>query len=139
MYVYRWRDTHRRLQELRDFEGDPRDGIIVEYVDPVTGRPVLPTLSFGVQLLKSGFEQWQRKTASTLFCVVQGQGRADVEGDGFEWKENDVFVVPSWHWYRNVNTMNEDLILFAVSDGPALEKLGFFRSQGRTTAGEIVD
>jgi gentisate 1,2-dioxygenase len=140
MYVYRWRDTHRRLQELRDFEGDPRDGIVVEYVDPVSGRAVLPTLSFRVQLLKSGFvPQWQRKTASTLFCVVQGQGRADVEDESFEWKENDVFVVPSWHWYRNVNTTNDDLILFSVSDSPALEKLGFFRSQGRSKTDEIID
>jgi gentisate 1,2-dioxygenase len=140
MYVYRWRDTYLRLQQLRALDGDPRDGIIVEYVDPVNGRAVLPTLSFRVQLLKSDFEpQWQRKTASTLFCVVQGEGRAEVDGDNFEWKENDVFVVPSWHWYRNINTGNDDLILFSVSDSPALEKLGFFRSQGKSKAGEIVD
>ena len=47
-------------------------------------------------------------------------------------------VTASWHWYRNVNTVNEDLILFSVSDSPALEKLGFFRSQGRSATGEIV-
>ena len=140
MYVYRWRDTYQRLRELRDLDGDPRDGIIVEYVDPVTGNAVLPTLSFSVQLLKSDFKpQWQRKTASTLFCVVQGKGRTEVDSDSFEWKENDVFVVPSWHWYRNTNTASDDLILFSVSDSPALEKLGFFRSQGKSQAGEIVD
>ena len=55
MYVYRWRDTYQRLRELRDLEGDPREGIIVEYVDPVTGNAVLPTLSFRVQLLKPDF------------------------------------------------------------------------------------
>jgi hypothetical protein len=29
--------------------------------------------------------------------------------------------------------------LFSVSDSPALEKLGFFRSQGKSQEGEIVD
>ena len=55
-------------------------------------------------------------------------------------RENDVFVVPSWHWYRNINeSADGDLILFSVSDSPALEKLGFFRSQAKLEVGQIVD
>ena len=124
------------LRELRDLDGDPRDGIIVEYVDPVTGNAVLPTLSFRVQLLKSDFKpQWQRKTASTLFCVVQGKGRIGSRRDSFEWKENDVFVVPSWHWYRNTNTAGDDLVLFSVSDSPALEKARLFPLAGKIASG----
>jgi gentisate 1,2-dioxygenase len=132
MYVYRWSDTRSRLDQLRDFEGDPRDGIVIEYVDPVTGQPVLPTMSFRVQLFRPGLvPQWQRKTASTLFCVVEGEGRTEFDGQSFEWKTNDVFVVPSWTWYRNINGSSSDLVLLSVSDSPALEKLKFLRMQAR--------
>lgn len=141
MYVYRWQDTFNALQELRDFAGDPRDGIVVEYVDPVTGRSVLPTLSFRAQLFRpNDVPEWQRRTASTLFCVVEGYGRTELEGETLEWRRNDVFCVPSWHWYRNINlSADSDLILYSVSDSPALEKLGFFRSQGRDNHGRPVD
>lgn len=141
MFVYRWHDTYQRLKDLRELDGDPRDGIVVEYVDPVNGCSVLPTLSFRVQLLRPDFApQMQRRTASTLFCVVQGRGRTEMDGGEFSWKENDVFVVPSWHWYRNISeSSTDDLVLFSVSDSPALEKLGFFRSQARTDTGDVID
>ena len=70
---------------------------------------------------------------------MQGKGHTEVDSASFEWNGNDVFVVPSWHWYRNINAANDDLILFSVSDSPALEKLGFFRSQAKSQAGDIVD
>jgi gentisate 1,2-dioxygenase len=141
MFVYRWQDTLQQLQSLRDLEGDPRDGIIVEYINPVNGRSVLPTLSFRAQLFGPGGQpQWQRRTASTLFCVVEGHGRTELEDTTLEWKRNDIFCVPSWQWYRNVNlSPDSDLILYSVSDSPALEKLGFYRSQGRDECGRTFD
>ena len=39
MYVYRWEQTRELLHGCRDHEGSPYDGIVVEYVDPTTGRP----------------------------------------------------------------------------------------------------
>lgn len=141
MYVYRWSDTKRALENLSTFEGDPREGIVVEYVDPISGSSVLPTLSFRAQLLKPGFvPQWQRKTASTLFCVVEGHGRTEFKDTVLEWGKNDVFVVPSWHWYRNINLDGKsELILYSVSDQPALEKLGFYRMQSEDSAGRVVE
>jgi gentisate 1,2-dioxygenase len=139
-YVYRWKDTICRLQELREFEGDPRDGIVVEYVDPTSGGSALPTLSLRVQLLRANsVPEWQRNTANTMFCVFQGQGRTEFESTTLEWTQNDVFVAPSGCWYRNINATDDDLILYSVSDSPALEKLGFLRSQGRNSGGEITE
>jgi gentisate 1,2-dioxygenase len=141
MFVYRWAQTLHCLQELRDLEGDPCDGIVVEYVDPVTGSSVLPTLSFRAQLFRPQIvPQWQRRTASVLFCVVAGRGRTELEGRTIEWKENDIFVVPSWHWYRNINAESDsDLLLYSVSDAPALEKLGYLRAQRKDEQGLILD
>src|SRR4029077_2300487 len=74
-YVYRWKDTLSRLEQLREFDGDPRDGIVVEYVDPTTGRSALPTLSLRAQLFRAKtMPEWQRSTANTMFCVFQGEG-----------------------------------------------------------------
>lgn len=141
MFVYRWADTAKALQAVRDFPGDPRDGLVVEYTDPVHGGAVLPTLSFRAQMYVPGqVAEWQRRTASTLFCVVQGHGRTELEDTSIEWKENDIFIVPSWHWYRHINgSADQDLILYSVSDMPALQKLGFYREQARLSDGTAVE
>ncbi|MCW5771420.1 MAG: cupin domain-containing protein [Rhodospirillaceae bacterium] len=53
MFLYKWRDTEKALMALRDQAGSPFDGILVEYVDPLTGGSVVPTLSFSAQLLRA--------------------------------------------------------------------------------------
>lgn len=141
MFVYRWADTLEALENLRQFDPDPCDGISVEYIDPVTGASVVPTMSFGVHLFEAGFEpNFQRKTASTVFCVIEGKGRTELEnGEQLEWDENDVFVVPSGVWYRHINTDPQaDLKLYAVSDAPASKKLGFYTCHRRLSDGTVV-
>lgn len=141
MFVYRWKDTLDALNRIRDFEPDPCDGISMEYIDPTTGGPVIATMSFGVHLFKPRFvPDYQRKTSSTVFCVIQGRGRTELDnGKTLSWEENDFFVVPSGNWYRHVNEDSKsDLLLYAVSDEPALVKLGFFKRFRRTTDGTVV-
>jgi gentisate 1,2-dioxygenase len=75
-----------------------------------------------------------------VFCVIQGRGRTELDnGKTLSWEENDFFVVPSGNWYRHVNEDSKsDLLLYAVSDEPALVKLGFFKRFRRTTDGTVV-
>ena len=87
MFVYRWKDAQAALERLKDYEGSPYDGIIFEYIDPVTGGSVMPTMSFRCQLLLPGKNTLaHRKTASTVYCVLEGEGYTEVEGQRFEWK-----------------------------------------------------
>jgi len=140
MFIYRWKYTLETLQELRLFPDDPCDGISLEYVDPTTGGPVVSTMSFGVHLFRPGFlPEFQRSTASTVFCVIQGSGTTEIEGkESLKWEENDVFVVPSGSWYRHINAeAKQDLLLYAVSDAPTLEKLGFLRRFRRDESGTV--
>ena len=44
MFVYRYAETRETLERLRDYEGSPYDGIILEYVNPVNGEPAMPTM-----------------------------------------------------------------------------------------------
>ncbi|MEO7133632.1 MAG: cupin domain-containing protein, partial [Vicinamibacterales bacterium] len=132
----------RAVQEsLRDEPGSPYDGVIVEYVDPATGNPVIPTMSFRSQLLRPGEKTLpQRRTASTVFCVLEGNGRTKFDDQVFDWSRHDIFVIPGWNWYCIENaSSSEDAIIYSVSDSPALEKLGLYRAQGRSAAGAVVD
>jgi gentisate 1,2-dioxygenase len=138
MFVYRWQATKHALEQLRDYGGSPYDGIILEYVDPVTGGPVMPTMSFRSQLLRP-CEQTQahRKTASTIYCVLEGAGYTEVDGKRLDWARNDVFTVPGWTWHAHGNAGKEDAFLYSVTDEPAMRKLGLFREEGKLPDGGV--
>ena len=141
-FFYPWEDTLRALDDAKGIADDPCEGVAVEFVDPMTGDSVLPTLSFGVHLFRTGMQtQFQRKTASTVFCVIEGRGRTEIDGaPALEWERNDFFVVPSANWYRHVNTdPKSDVLLYAVSDEPVLKRLELWRHERRTDAGEIIE
>lgn len=140
-YMYRAEEVRRAQSLLRDERGDPYEGIIVEYTDPMSGEPVVPTLSFRSQLIRSGeVLGWKRQTASTVYCVLEGQGATEFDDRRFEWGPNDVFVIPGWSWRRHINgDPANDAVLYSVSDAPAQEKLGVFRAQGRDESGTVTD
>ena len=138
MFVYRWQATKHALEQLRDYPGSPYDGIILEYVDPATGGPVMPTMSFRSQLLRPRAQtQAHRKTASTIYCVLDGEGYTEVDGKRLDWARNDVFTVPGWTWHAHGNAGKEDAFLYSVTDEPAMRKLGLFHEEGKLADGRI--
>jgi len=138
MFVYRWSDTRSALEGLQDYEGSPYDGIIFEYTDPTTGGPVMPTMSFRSQMLRPGeHTQAHRKTASNVYCVLEGEGYTEVEGTRLEWKRNDVFTVPGWLWHQHKNTTGSNAFLYSVTDEPTMRKLDLFREEGRSADGKV--
>jgi len=139
MFIYRWQDTRRALEGLRDYPGSPYDAIILEYVDPTTGGPVMPTLSYRSQLLRAeSATQPHRRMASTIYCVLEGEGFTEVEGKRIEWGRNDVFAVPGWQWHRHANRGGEDAFLYSVTDEPVMRKLGLYREEGRASDGAVM-
>jgi len=138
--IYRWKETQKLLNRLRSYQGSVYDGIIVEYVHSETGGPVLPTMSFHMQLLRPGERLLShRHTSSTVYCVVEGEGYTEVDGKRLEWDKYDFFAIPSWFWHEHVNLRaDQEAILFSVSDLPTIRKLGLYREQGRTPLGEVV-
>jgi gentisate 1,2-dioxygenase len=140
-YLYRAAEMRGALEALRHEPGSPYDGIVLEYTDPVCGGSVVPTLSFRSQLLRPGeATRRRRRTASAVYCVLEGKGATEVGARHLEWSRNDIFVVPGWMWHRHVNAdVRAHAILYSVSDEPALAKLGVFRDQGQTEAGDCVD
>ena len=51
---FRGADVRQTLASLRDQAGSPWDGILVEFINPMNGRPVFPTLTYKAQLLRPG-------------------------------------------------------------------------------------
>jgi gentisate 1,2-dioxygenase len=140
-FHYRGSDITSALAAMREFPGDPHRGRGVEFVNPLTHGHPFPTFAYGAQLLRGGESTRSfRQTASTLFCVLAGNGYTEVNGQRFEWGPNDVFVVPNSLWYNHVNTsLAEDAVLYTVSDRPLIENIGQYYAQGRTPDNAVTE
>ncbi|HZT25856.1 MAG TPA: cupin domain-containing protein [Pseudolabrys sp.] len=137
--VYKYQVVRDALDRLQAFEPDPYDGHIIEYVNPETGGPVMPTMSFTMQLLKGGQKtQTHRHTSSTIYCVAEGDGYTQVDDVRLEWHKNDVFVVPTWAWHSHINsTPGKPAVLFGVTDAPTVQKLALYREQAQLPNGDV--
>jgi gentisate 1,2-dioxygenase len=139
-FQYRGRATREALNDLKDTDGSPYEGVIVEFVNPIDGHPVFPTLTYKAQLLRPGeATQPFRHTASGMYVVLEGTGYTEVDGRRLEWSENDFFVIPNHMWRRHVNLdPHKDAVIYQVTDEPLLKKIGQYRAQGRTRDGAVV-
>jgi gentisate 1,2-dioxygenase len=137
--VYEYKTVRSALEQMQSFESDPYDGYLIEYVNPESGGPVMPTMSFTMQMLNPGQRTFEhRHTSSTIYCVAEGEGYTQVDDVRLEWKKNDIFVVPTWAWHAHANANRKTpVILFGVTDAPVAQKLSLYREQGKTANGDI--
>lgn len=126
---YPWDEVAALLEESGDDPGSPYDGLRLEYVNPITGGPTLPTLGCFVQSLAPGLEtKSHRHTSATTYFVVKGSGATVVGEHELRWSDRDVFVVPTWMPHHHANaSASEPAILFSVSDEPLLRAIGLYR------------
>ena len=84
MYIYRWEQMLELLERYNDWDGDPYEGILVEYVDPTRGTSIYNTMTFFAQMLRPG-EQTRpmKQNASILFAPLEGSGYSIIEGQRF--------------------------------------------------------
>ncbi len=140
MYVYRWEQTREALDNLRGYEGNGFEAVLIEYVDPTTGQAPYATMTFFVQMLRPGEKTLPlRQNASLIYTVLEGAGHSIVDGQRFDWEPFDTFCVPSGNWCEHVNgSVGEDAILFVSSDEPVLKSMRFYMKHGRRENGETV-
>lgn len=129
-FRYRWEETYEALKTISEAEADPYDGKLLRYINPVTGRFTLPTMSCEVQLLQAGKTMKpHRHTSTALYHVFRGRGRTMV-GEGYlEWEKGDSFVVPLWQWHCHENPSGEEAVLFSINDRPIMESLELYREE----------
>jgi len=140
MFIYRWENMRELLESYSSWDGDPYEGIMVEYVDPVNGGPVYKTMTFFAQLLRPGEHTLPLRQNASLVCTpMEGAGYSIIEGQRFDWGLNDTLAVPGGNWCEHVNTSEtEPAVLFVGSDEPTLKVLSFYRKFGKTEAGDVV-
>ena len=130
-FHYKWADTARSLEQLRRNEAgrDPYDGYLLEFLNPVTGGPTMPTVQCAVQLLEPGHETLpHRHTSTVIYHVYRGEGSSIIGGQVFEWRQGDSFVVPLWNQHAHANhSPDADAILLSMSDAPVVKALDLYR------------
>jgi gentisate 1,2-dioxygenase len=100
----------------------------MEFVNPATGGPAMPTMGAYIQRLPKGFSgRPYRSTDGTVFSVIEGSGRVEVKGTTLDFAARDAFVVPSWQAYA-LHAV-EDCVLFSFSDRPVQRALGLWREE----------
>ncbi|HYT95855.1 MAG TPA: gentisate 1,2-dioxygenase [Casimicrobiaceae bacterium] len=114
------------LQMRRNDRWHPCHGVKMQYINPSTGGPAMPTIGAFIQLLPQGFDgRRYRSTDGTVYCVVEGHGRTRIGDSVFDWQPKDVFVVPSWSPVSHET--HADSVLFSFSDRPMQQALGLWR------------
>jgi len=126
---YPYERTREALERMRrNEEWDPHHGLRMRYANPLTGDHAMPGIGAFIRLLPKGFAtRAYRATDGTVFSVVEGSGRTELDGETLAWKKRDTFVVPSWRRHRHV--ADEETVLFSFSDRPVQEKLDLWREE----------
>jgi len=139
MYVYRYHAMRELLERHRDFAENAHEGLLVEYVDPLTGGPVYKTMTFFMQMVRPGERTLALKqSANLLVAPFEGRGHAVIDDKRFALERFDTVAIPGGHWVEYVNEAKDPLILFVASDEPALAAFGLLTRYGRNASGDVV-
>ncbi|CAD5256623.1 Gentisate 1,2-dioxygenase [Bosea sp. 62] len=129
---YEWAPTYEALQRYAKVtDGSAFDGILMNYVNPVTGGPVMQTIGASMQLLRPGERtKAHRHTGSFIYQAAKGKGYSIINGKRFDWQERDIFCVPAWAWHEHANASDrDDVVLFCFNDMPVMNALGLYREE----------
>ncbi len=127
IFNYPYARSRETLDTLsRNGDPDACHGWKMQFINPLTGGPAMPTLGSFIQLLPKGFRSSPyRSTDATVHSVVEGTGRVNIGKQSFAFEPRDSFVVPSWH--ALAFEAEGECVLFSYSDRPAQLALGLWR------------
>jgi gentisate 1,2-dioxygenase len=132
---YAYTETDRALTQRHTETQDPM--VTVEYRNPLTGGPAIPTLACQMsRLTPSARTKTSRKTGSSIYVVLHGSGCSVINSQRFEWEAGDTFVTPSWSTVDHQAKQPSDL--FEISDRPVLEALHLYQTETLTDRQPVV-
>jgi gentisate 1,2-dioxygenase len=129
IFNYPYARTREALAKLaQDQAADPCHGWKMQFINPMSGGPAMPTIAAFIQLLPKGFKAEPcRSTDAMVYAAIEGGGAVSIGGERFEFEPRDVFVVPSW--LPSQVDAREETVLFSFSDRPAQEAMGLWREK----------
>lgn len=132
LIYYPYETIRRQLADLAAADAsETGPEIVVDYVNPVTFGPAFPSMGTSMRLLRPGATvPAVRRTENVLFVTMEGTAEFRLgDGTAFRTGPFDTTAMPSWTEYSIVNDGKEPAILFAQTDRPLFEALGFYREQ----------
>lgn len=128
---FRWETTERVLNELAQADDvSPHDDVILEFVNPATGRSAFNTIACCIQLIRPGVRtQAHRHTGQAVYHAFEGEGEVVIDGETHTWQQGDFFVLPHLVSHQFANTSKERALLFSIQDFPTLRALGLYREE----------
>lgn len=141
MFRYPWKTTQKALQNMAKVS-DPCefDGYLMRYSNPLTGEHPMQTMGATMQMLTPKMHTKAHKhTGSFMFQVAMGQGAVIIDGKRYDFKEKDMFCIPSWLYHEFINTSDtEELYLFNFNDLPTIEKLDYYQEKAHPNGHQKV-
>jgi gentisate 1,2-dioxygenase len=132
LLYYPYSKARQLLQSLSDAgSGNRRDGVMLEYVNPVTGGAAFPSMSNALRLItgRTSLEAWHR-TENVIFITMEGSVTFTLPDNvKYVTQPYDVVAIPSWVPYTVSNSEQTSAVLFSQSDLPLFQKLGFYREK----------
>ncbi|MCX7962324.1 MAG: gentisate 1,2-dioxygenase [Burkholderiales bacterium] len=127
VFCYPYARSREAIAALaRAGDPDPCHGFKMQYINPATGGPAMPTIGAFLQLLPAGFRTAPyRSSDATVYLALEGEGEARIGDEVFAFEPCDIFVVPSWRPLRLA--VRSECVLFSFSDRPAQIALGLWR------------
>lgn len=125
-YRYAGEATRRALDALTPASDGSKS---LQYINPVTGGPVMATLDCYADRLSGGnATRGRRATWNQICLVVRGAGSSRIGDAAIEWSEHDVFTIPHWTWFSHT-AAGGDADLFVVTDRVVFDRLGLARTE----------
>jgi gentisate 1,2-dioxygenase len=133
LWHYPLAQARATLEQLAaEHAGSPHDGVILEYTNPLTGGPTMPTIGCHIQMLRPGeHTRAHRHVCCTNYHVIEGSGHSIVGGVELDWEDKDVFTVPTWTFHEHVNTGSHPALLFSFTDAPVMKALDLYREEAK--------
>jgi len=130
LLAYPAQQAQAALAAAAELPPDPHCDTLLEYQNPLTGGPALPTIGTRLQRLRPNNRCLpQRHTGSVLYYVIEGSGSTAVDEQRFDWQTGDFIAIPPWSWYAHSNDTQQFATLLQVNDIPAMQALGLYREE----------
>ena len=120
--AFRWEDTVAALDAAQAEAG--ADATVSVDLGPAQ----LATIRLRMIRIPAGGQTAPiRTTANSIFAVVRGNGRSEVDGQVLEWGFGDTIAVPAWRPFTHFS--DEQAVLLQVTDEPVMASFGWLRSE----------
>jgi gentisate 1,2-dioxygenase len=129
IFSYPYARSREALAALaKNNDPDACHGWKMQFVNPQSGGPAMPTIGAFIQLLPKGFRSAaHRATDSTVYSVAEGTGKVTIGNETYAFEPRDTFVAPSWQ--PVTFEAKDECVLFSYSDRSAQQALGLWREQ----------